>query len=307
MDMKTICETAATDGQRPAADGHFDAIMQLQGVEEFKEAVRRVRKFQENKERYAVLDARLPNYLWLARRGGGITTCANAFAEYLSAAKTIEFSGIVKYFKFIPAYTPPEAYFSELARLNNTLTEIAGHHRHFKGIACIIIDDWLEHAHEVHFKNLLYFCESIGDRVMTIFCAHTYDKRTVETVESTITSYMRCETVSLRFPDVGELITFIEEKYFAKHRFALAEDARTLLTESVAEIVTGRNFNGFKTIRQLASDIIYGLLASEVGGDAISADRLCRFSKDSAYIRRIKAFRGNKVMGFGAQKEECLK
>jgi len=298
--------TNTTHNPNPAADPHFDAIMQLQGAEEFKQLVQRVRKFQENKVKYSVPDARLPNYLWFARRGGGITTCVTAFSEYLHAAKIIEFSGIVKYFKFIPAHTAPHAYFSELTRLNNTLTEIAGHHRHFKGIACIILDDWLEYTTEIHFNNLLYFCASISDQVVTVFCAHTDNRREMEAVESAIMSYMRCETVSLRFPGTGELVKFIEEKYFAKHHFCFTEEARSLLAESIAEITTGRYFAGFKTIHHLASDIIHGLLTSDLNGGEITAEMLREFFKDSAYMKRLKTPHENKVMGFGAHRE-CVK
>ena len=71
------------------ADKCFDSIMKLQGVEEFKAVVERLRKFQQNKEKYSVPDVTLPNYLWVAKRGGGISSCINAFAEYLYNAGII--------------------------------------------------------------------------------------------------------------------------------------------------------------------------------------------------------------------------
>ena len=284
-------------------DKCFDAIMQMQGVEELKEMVQRLQKFQENRERYSISDARLPNYLWLAKRGGGITTCLNVFSEYLYAAKIIEFTGIIKYFEFIPAYTAPDAYFSELVRLNNTLTEIAGHHRYFKGIACIIIDDWLEHLNELNFKNILDFIDNINDRVLAIFCAHTNNKRIVENLESAIISYMRSETIRLRFPDTDEIIEFIEAKYLKKYNFYLSKDAKSLLTESVKEIVAGKYFNGFKTIKQLSNDIVYSLLMYDLKSYEISADMLNGYARDSAYVKRIKTSDGNKRIGFNTKEE----
>jgi len=112
--------------------------MELQGVNELKEKIQHLRIFSENKDKYSMPDITLPNYLWLVNRGGGLSTCVNAFAEYLYAAKIINFSGTVKYFEFIPAYTNPDTYFSELTRLNNIVSEIDGHYRYFRGIACII-------------------------------------------------------------------------------------------------------------------------------------------------------------------------
>ena len=95
--------------KKECTDRSFERIMQLQGVEELKDIVVRLQKFQQNKVRYNIADARPPNFLWLVKRGGGITTCLNAFSEYLYAAKIIEFTGIIKYFEFTPSYTAPGA------------------------------------------------------------------------------------------------------------------------------------------------------------------------------------------------------
>jgi len=78
-----------------------------------------------------------------------------------------------------------------------------------------------------------------------------------------------------------------------------------LLTESIQEITTGSNFYGFITIKQLANDILYSLLSSSLDGYAISADMLTGFSKDSAYVKRIKKNAGSKnVIGFGIARDE---
>jgi len=289
-----------TIGQNPDTDNHFDAIMQLHGAEELKGAVARLRKFQENKSKYSVSDARLPNHLWVAKRGGGVTTCLNAFAEFLYAAKTIEFAGIVKYFEFTPIYISPNEYLSGLTRLNNILTEIAGHNRHFKGIACIVIDEWLEHTNEPNFKKIIDFVEHLQDKIMTVFVAHTGNRRFVENAESAISSYMRCETVTLRFPDTDELVAHIETKYLGRHGFVLAGDAKSLLAESIAEMAKSQNFYGFKTISQLAGDVIYSLLASDLDGNEISAGMLGGFAKNSTYIKRMKTSNYGRTMGFEA-------
>ena len=288
-----------------SADKSFDSIMQLLGVDEFKATVERLRKFQQNKETFAASDVTLPNYLWIAKRGGGVSTCINAFAEYLHAAEIIEFTGIVKYFEFKLAYIVPDAYFSELARLNNTITEIAGHHRYFRGVACINIDEWIQHTNETHFTKFLDYLGSKKDKILAVFYVHTSDKRTVEAIESTLTSYTRLETVNLRFPTTEELLEHYISKYFIKQGFFLTNDAMLLLAESIQEIVTGKHFYGFFTIKQLANDILFSLLTSNLNGHDISADMLSDFRKDSAYIKRIKKFIGSgNVIGFNASMEE---
>jgi hypothetical protein len=287
------------------ANKYFNAIMGLQGADEFKTMIERLRMFQQNKEKYSVPDVTLPNYLWAAKRGGGISTCINLFAEYLYNAKIIEFSGIVKYFEYKIAYTVPDSFFSELTRLNNTIAEIGGHHRYFRGLACIDIDDWVEHTNENYFYKFLDYIASKNDKILTVLYVHTNNKRVVESIESSLSSRIRFESISLRFPNVGELIDFIESKYFMQKGFKLTNDAKSLLINSIEEIINGKHFNGFTTIKQLANDILYSLLTSNISGYEISADMLSGFNKDSAYVKRIKTFViANTVLGFNSSMEE---
>ena len=283
------------------ADKWYDTIMGLHGADEFKETVRQLRVFQQNKLKYSVSEIRIPNYLWIARRGGGVSTCINAFAEYLDAEKIIEFNGIVKYFEFNLGYIASGGFFSELTRLNNTISEIAGHHRYFKGLACIHIDEWQDFANEDNFYKTLDFIATKYDKFKTVFVIDTDDQRVIESVESSILSRLRLETITFRFPEINELIDYMETGYFTRHGFFLTEDAKSLLSESLGAIMAGKHFNGFVTVKQLAKDILYQLLISDMKSQSISADILSGFSKDSAYIKRLKSFvEARSVIGFGA-------
>ena len=291
--------------RQECAEKCFDTIMELQGVDEFKTMVQRLRKFQQNKEKYSIPDITLPNYLWVAKRGGGISTCINAFADYLYNAKIIEFTGKVRYFEYKLAYIAPDALFSELTRLNNTISEIAGHHRYFKGLACVNIDEWVQHTNEPHFNKFLDYIASKNDKILTILYIHDNNKRLVESIESSLSSHIRFESIWLRFPNANELVEFIETGYFKQRDFYLTDDAKSLLVNSIEEIINGKHFNGFTTVRQLANDILYSLLTSNLSGYEISADMLSGFNKNSAYVKRIKTFVGSSnSIGFGSSKED---
>ena len=295
--------------RQQCAENCFDAIMSLSGSEAFKKMVGRLRKFQQNKEEYSVSDVvTLPNYLWVAKRGSGISTRAHLFAEYLYTAKIIEFSGIVKHFEFKLDYMAPDTFFSELARLNSTISEIAGHHRYYRGLALINIDEWLGHTNEKYFLKFLDYISSKNEKILAIFYVHTDDKREVESIESSLSSHIRFESVWFRFPDAAELIEIIDADYFKQQGFFLAGDAKSLLKDSIEEIINGKHFNGFMTIRQLANDILYSLLTSEISSNNISAALLSDFSRDSSYIKRIKTFVGNRrAIGFNTSLEDFSK
>jgi len=289
------------------AEKCFNTIMELQGVEEFKTMVQRLRKFQQNKEKYSISDVTLPNYLWIAIRGGGVSTCIKSLTVYLYTAKIMEFTGNVKYFEYKLAYIAPDEFFSELTRLNNTISEIAGHHRYFKGIACINIDEWIHHTNETHFYKFLDYLASNNNKILVILYVHDNNKRIVESIESSLSSHIRFESVWFRFPNAKELIEFIETKYFKQKKFSLTDDARLLLMDSIEKLINGKNFNGFTTVKQLTNDILYSLLTSDIKGYEINADMLKSFNRDSAYVKRIKTLTNdNNIIGFGSLEEEYI-
>ena len=288
-----------------SADKYFDVIMNLDGEDDLKALAKRLRKFQQNCEKFSVTGVTLPNYLWVAKRGVGITTRLGVLSDYLYAAKLFEFTGNIKFFEFKLSYTPPDDTFSELTRLDNVIMEIAGHHRYFRGIACIDISEWMTHTDDIHFHSLLDYLRMKGEKLLAVYCVYTANKRMIESVESALSSRMRLETIVLKFPPGEKLVMIIEEKYVAQHGFSFSEDAKKLLAGSIKEITTGKNFNGYITIRKLANDILYSVLASNLNGKVITAKMLSGFDKDSDYISRIKDVPPVKnVIGFSRMEGE---
>ena len=287
------------------AEKSFKEIHSLIGMDELKLKVEHLRRFKENSDKHAITDVTLPNYLWVAKRGGGVTTSVSVLAEYLFHEKIIDFTGDVKFLEFKLSYNPNDEMFYELTRLNNTISEIAGHHRYFRGILCLNIDEWVSHTKDPNFYKLLDFISNKNDKILAILYVHNQDKKVIENLESDLSAHIRFESLWLRFPNTDELLELIDTKYFKRDGFYLSSDAKNILRESIEEIVKGKNFNGFHTIRQLASDIIYGLLTADMKDFEISAEELSTFNKDSAYVKRIKAFVGNtKMMGFSTTTEE---
>ena len=253
----------------------LNAIMELKGADELKEAIKRLDIFLKNKEAHSLSDVTLPNYLWVVKRGGGITTLVNAFTDYLYAAKAIEFRGTVKSFEFKLDYIAPEMFFSELARFKNTISGFAGHNRYYKGVICINIDEWIEHTGECHFAKFLSYISSNNNKYLIVFCVHIDSKNVIESVESALSSHIRLERLTLRFPNANELVEFMASRYIQDRGFFLMENAKILLSETIVEIAAGKQFNGFKSIVQLANDILYTIHTIDLSSSKqISADML---------------------------------
>jgi len=277
----------------------LNAIMDLKGVDELKSTVKQLHIFLKNIKMFSVTNVVPPNYLWIAKRGGGITTSVKTFTEYLYAARAIEFCGKVKSFEFKLGYIAPELFFSELTRFDNLLSALAGHHHRYKGVVCINIDEWLEHTGEVHFAHFLDYMASNSDRLLAIFCTYTDNKNNIEAVETALAAHVRFETLSLRFPDVPELVEFVESRFREGGGFTLTENAKVLLSETIGEISVGKNFKGFKSVEQLANDILYNILTTDLNDSKqISAEMIARYDKNSPYVKLAKSQIKKKTIGF---------
>lgn len=292
------------------ADKIFDSIMGLQGVEEFKAMVQRQCKFKENKEKHFAVDIKLPNLFLVGKRGIGITQIVHIYAEYLDAYNLFEFTGNAKYFEYRLGYVAPNAipstFISELTKLNNTMTEVAGYNRFYRGLVCINIDEWARYTHDKYFQNFLEYLASKKNKILTILYIHSDNWSEVASIESSLSSHLCCETIWLRFPNADELVGGILTKYLKQRGYRLTEDAILLLIDSIEKITNGKHFNGFKTIEQLGEKIVRSLLESDKSNfEEISADMLDSFNKDSAYVKCIIGT--NKGMGFNKLKEEYSK
>ena len=271
------------------AAGCHNAVMDMIGVDAFKEVIRKLHDLPGAGEPDRLPRLLLPNYLWAVQRGGGVTKMLSMFAEYLHAARLMEFRGLFKFFEYELHYVPPDFFFTELGRFHSKLDGLARHSRYFKGVACIHIDDWLKNTDDPHFIKFLHYLSDNSNRLISVFCAHTTSEPVISALEAALGAHMRIETLMLRFPEPPELVNWVENRSLLPLGFSLEEDARSLLVESVAEIATGKQFHGFKTIVHLAEDILYRAIAHEkLAPRPLTADLLRDFAKGSPYVQRAK-------------------
>jgi len=273
--MKNLAET----------NKHLDTIMQMHGVEEFKSMVQRIQNFQQHSKENNVS---LPHYLFVAtKRSVGVEDSVNALAEYLHSSKTIEFIGNVKHFWFKLEYQNPNEDFSELARFHKAMADCKGYNRYFKGIAFIDVTARLKHrTDEPYFLLFLDYIVSESDKILAIFYAQTEDIREIERIESSLSSRLRFETVRFDIPGAHDLVEIMEIQHFKPRGFNFTKDAKSLLKDSIERITESPNFSGFRSISQLAEDILFKQYTNVKTG-SISACKLADYSKDSPYINRI--------------------
>jgi hypothetical protein len=93
----------------------------------------------------------------------------------------------------------------------------------------------------------------------------------------------------------------VEDRYIKDKGFSFSDEAKVLLSETIGELTAGKQFNGFKSVNQLAGDILYNILTTDVKSvKEITAEMLSGYEKDSPYVKqRVKGQDGTKkIIGF---------
>jgi len=278
----------------------YNAIMELSLAPEFKDVIKHQHRALLNMEEHSVSKVSVPNYLISAKRGGGITTLVRLLTEYLYAGRVIDFCGTAKSFEFELDYNPPHMFFSELGRLDSTLASYAGFNRFFKGVVCLNIEKWVDHIEGDYFFSLMDYISTNADKLLVVFSVHTEVEDVIDRVEAKIASHLRVESLKLRFPDSRELLDLIETRYLISNGFTLSKDAKALVLKIIAELTVSKSFRGYRTISQLAEDILFSMLKSDdYSSMKITAKMLTCHGIDTTYSRRAKAQGGSKkIIGF---------
>ena len=293
------------------ADKCFNTIMELQGVDEFKAMVQRLRIFQQNKEKYSVSDVSLPNYLWVLPRGSDVSLLVKVLTEFLCEERMFVFRGNEKFLEFDLAYVSPDDSFTELDILDGAIKDAAGRRYEFKGVLCIHIDAWLGHMQEVHFKHILDYIEKKRGKLLTVFSVCNCDDSTATQIESALSPYVCIEIIKFGFPKAEELAELIDVEFMKPKGFTLANDAKKSLTDSIKRLSNEANFNGHKSIKRFAEGIILNILSSETCLSLITAETLEICGKISEQERFIKTrdsiTRGSKTRKIGFVHEALVK
>jgi len=289
----------------------YNNVMELHGVNQFKELIISLRKLNEKRIRLSLPAPMLPYYLFVANIGCGISHCLDAFAKYLCSAGLFDFKGKVNFFEhkfgYVNPYAPQDLR-NELDKLDKAITNNKGFNRKFKGLVAININEWIQYTNEKNFYHFLDHIANKSDCILVVLFVTTDNKVDVMNIEAPMKARLRSETIWFDFPKAEELVGGIVSKFFNQHRLNLTDCSKSLLKETIEEIVTGDHFKGYKTINQFNNDIFKKLFDSDFDETEISADMLYSlgFGKKSSYVK-MKTSAGARKVGFGTHNVDISK
>jgi len=265
----------------------YNRIMKLSGADEFKDMIKRFSAYYKNNNN-SISGLDIPNLLCVIRKGGGFTTLAEHFAEYLYLLDSMEFCGTAKFVEFGPEYVHPDNVNTELPLLNGTITAHAGYNRYYKGLVCINMDEWQHHAGEAHIRIILDYLADNRNKWLTVFFTHIDKEDTIKEFETAIAQRMNVETLKISFPETSVLTKNIEISLLENNGITLTKGAKALMSYTIEELSGTEGFLGFQSVKQLEDSVVFNFLIKNPDGKRISEAALKEILNNSDYIGKRK-------------------
>ena len=269
----------------------YDSLMQFTGADELKAEVIRWQTLSENLKRTpTALPILLPDMLWVAKSGVGITSLLQTLSAYLWERKNLmDFYGDVKFFEFLLNYCSPQEPFTELQRLMDETDQAAGFRSEFKGIIHIDCNAWLEHYREPHFISLMEYLAANSHKWLVVMSVYSTNQKDLHNLEAFLSIYLRIRRINLPMPAPDELLERLESQ-LKEYGLTLHKSGRELLAETMEIIRKNPYFDGFKSISMLCQDIVYTLFSQKpIPKGPLTSSHLEAFGPASEYITRTVA------------------
>lgn len=273
----------------------YDEIMELTGANEFKELIQKWDSLSDNLRNHPRPAPRLlPNLLWVGNSGIGRTKLMRLMSTYLaSKGNLLDFYGDMKFFEFLLSYTPKDAPFQELQRLEDELSAAKGFRNEFRGAVLIDIDPWVNHFDELYFTGFMEYLAAHSDKWLIVLSVSEMEDSKLQNLEAFLSMFLRLDRISLPLPESEDLFTFVTRK-LGEHGLTPDESAKSLLLRTINELRDNLYFDGYKTISMLCQDIVYEHFSSpNASNTVLTAEDLDAFAPGSNYVKKaIKNSRG---------------
>lgn len=267
----------------------FDTIMNTPLCDDVKALIRKWHTLSENMR---AADSRmpilLPDLFWIVPSGAGKTTFLRTLTDFLHAEENLmDFYGNVDVFEFLLGYCPPHQSFSELQRLMDTVKGAAGFRNEYRGVMCIDIDEWVGHYNDNHFITFMEYLAANSEHWLIVLCVSPDKEDTLHNLQAFLSMYLRLETIRMDLPSDERLVNYLES-LLSEYRFSLDAPAKELLRNTFAALRKNKRFDGYKSAKLLAKDIVYHLYSTDtVPAPTLTAAALENFAANSRYVQNM--------------------
>lgn len=265
----------------------YDKVMGQKSYKEFKALIKKWDALSENLQK-SIFNApiMLPDIFLISDSGMGRTSLLEVLSDYLyNKEKLMDFYGDVRYFEFKLNYCKPEYPFSEIQRLMAEVRLAAGFRNEYRGIAYIEIDEWVEHCQEKHFLDFLEYLSDNSDKWLVVLSTEKKNKEKLDELRGVVSAFLRIESITINSPSADEFAQYLYDMIFA-YGLEVEQNARDILIKTVKVLGKTKYFDGYKTVKMLAQDIVYSVFSNGKNKATVTAEDVKEFSEESEYVTR---------------------
>lgn len=273
----------------------------LYGMEEYKQFCEKLVRTSENLKTMYIKQVPLPNLIFAADPGCGVTLHIRLLSDLLHELKLMDFIGEEDCFEW--ALSDGD---EGMKRLFLRLRRAAGFYGQFKGIIGLDVGKLIEGKEKVpSFRNLMEFAEAEqGNILFIIIIPHHVPEALQKQLVGRFASYPPVELIHMPFP-WSEAQYYITDQLYSRG-LIVTKSAQQKLKQAVKKLSGSPVFEGYQTLQNLTDEIVWRKISQPFPTDEkITAEDVKFILDKDGYYDTLNAHgKIQRRVGFGEGEEK---
>lgn len=230
----------------------MERIRNLPGMEEFKSFCTRLQAAAQNKALYRLGPIPLPNLVFAAAPGSGVTMHIRLLTGLLKELQLLDFVGEEECFEW--ALGNENEDFDKFLR---RVRQAGGFYGYFHGVIGLDISRMLKNKNHIPSMNRIreYMEARQGRILFALIVPDTLSEPLQQQLMARFASITPAELIHMPFP-YDEAQHYVAQQ-LRRRGFTVTEEADALLSDSLSHFVRSPQFEGYQTLINLTEEILW--------------------------------------------------
>ncbi|MBR4082454.1 MAG: hypothetical protein IKK21_11780 [Clostridia bacterium] len=277
----------------------FLQIDTLPGMEEFKSLCRRLQLEADNARGRLHGRLPLPNLIFAAAPGCGITLHIRLLTELLKSLRLLSFTGEEECFEWVLG-EGDKSFDLFLRRVKSA----GGFYGQFRGVIGLDVSELVnEESDFPALERLMEYVDARQGKIVFVFVVpDDTPPRILRRLTARFASISPVEVIHMPFP-TEEAKSYLTLQ-LASRGYKIAPSAHALLEDAVRKLSATDRFEGYQTLLNLTEEIVWHKLSRPSANTIITADDLAFIFAADGYYSQFSSSHRRRIVGFGGDGED---
>lgn len=275
----------------------YEEIQANIGMTEFKNLAERLMQVAENRKRLHGIEIPLPNYIFVADPGCGVSTSLDQLTRLLRENGLFRFAGERPFFEWMLG--KPGSEWS-VERLLDRIRTMAGFHNRFRGVIGLEMEKWTDaEMKDPDFQKLLDLVDDKRNEILFVFVLPARTDDELNDMINAIRMAAPAEIIHFASPTEEEMAEYLKV-FLNRKGFGISNQAFRELPGMMKKLRESPQFEGLGTLDDLADEIIYRVCSGgRINETTILSDDL-DFIREQRFLTRTRHAKNHtRRIGFG--------